>query len=119
MRKIVESVKSIPSLDSGTLMDFASQLENAVFAVKSLGNAGYLFSPEFTDEILGRLPKSMLHDYARYAVEVGNKNTPLENIAKFVNLKAETAARAGIISFQGRSISNTSSNSRDRVRHSQ
>lgn len=74
LEKIVKSIKELPSMDSGkiNLLQFSSKLKNAVQALESLKNVGYLYSPEFTEEVLSKIPKSMLQEYARYSKRIGN-----------------------------------------------
>lgn len=100
--KIVSSVKELPRVDSGKidLIEFATKLKNAIAAIKSLNNIGYLHSPEFLKEILEKIPSSMLQDYARHVATGDNNKAPLEKLSDFVIHEAEIALKAGILNLK-------------------
>ena len=107
LEKIVTSIKELPRVDSGKidLIEFASKLKNAVDALKTLKSTGYLCSPEFIKEVMNKIPKSMLHDYARYVKKHHENISPLENISNFLLNEAEMAEYAGIVGLHEKSES--------------
>lgn len=102
LEKIVSSVKELPNVDTGkiNLIEFATKLKNAVAAIKSLNNIGYLHSPEFLKEILEKVPSSMLQDYARHVATGENNKAPLEKLSDFIIHEAEIALKAGILNLK-------------------
>ena len=101
LEKIVNNIKKLPSIESGKidLVEFSSKLKNAVVAIKSLKDIGYLNSPQFAKETLEKIPKAMLHDYARFAAAEEKNKSPLEKIADFMFQEAKFASEAGIVNL--------------------
>lgn len=99
LEKIISEFSNLPAIGSGkiSLLEFASKLKNAVTSIKSLNCFGYLFSPQLYDEILKKIPKTILFNYIRYAQTADVNLSDLEKISEFLFSEAHLALNAGII----------------------
>lgn len=98
--KIVNELKELPAINSGQikLTQFATKLQNAVSALKSLKLTGHLHSPDLIDIIAKKLPYALKYAYNTYAGPVLqiNEKPQLEILADFLFLEAEKAIAGGI-----------------------
>ena len=78
------------------MLDFASKLRNSVTAIKSLNNFGYLYSPQLYDEIVRKIPKTLLFNYIRFSQSADPNLSDLEKISDFLYSEAHMAISAGI-----------------------
>ena len=68
LRKLVESLRNLPRLDSGTggLISFAPTVKNCVTAMVSVGDSGYLSNPELFYDLLSKLPTASISRYNEF-----------------------------------------------------
>lgn len=96
--KVIKEIKNLPKVSSNKsdLINFASDLQGALKAIKVL-DRGYLYSTELEDEILKKLPDSVISNYIRFAAfEVGEKSN-LEKITEYLEKEAEMMLKAGVV----------------------
>ena len=82
LRNILNEIRELPNIDSRqmSLIEFATRLKNAVIAIKSFDNhLGYLYSPELVNDLIAKLPVSMISNYVRFAAVESNDKTDREN----------------------------------------
>lgn len=97
---IVEEIKGLPRIVSckSNLVDVATRLKNCISAIRSLKNSiGYLYSKDLTDEILGKMPNSMINGFVRYAAFEGKQEPDLVKLTNFLFEEAEIILAAGVI----------------------
>ena len=99
LEKVVQDIYDLPTFESRkiNLIEFASKLKNAVTAIKSLKNIGYLYSPELSKNVLKKIPSSMIFNYVRYAASVDHEKSDLEKLSEFLFIEAEMALTAGVL----------------------
>ena len=99
---IVNEIKTLPRLGSGKidLAVLATKVQNGVAAMQALQDVGYLHSPELCDEVLSKLPASMM-PFVYRSLSAAPKGEPrLVFIAKFLEEEAEMACKTGTSSLR-------------------
>ena len=75
---------------------FATQLSNAVSALRDLGWAGHLQDAELIAAVGSKLPESLASAYARQASSITFERTELKQVAEFINREAQWGASHAI-----------------------
>ena len=98
LRKIIKEIKTLPKIGSNKndLVNFASDLRGALKAITALGS-GYLGSTDLEDEILDKLPDSLISNYIRFATNEGDEKSNLEKISEFLDKEVEMMQKAGVV----------------------
>ncbi|XP_076661126.1 uncharacterized protein LOC143365004, partial [Halictus rubicundus] len=102
VQKIVSDIKELPSIDSGkmSLTKFATKLQNAVTALRSLDLVGYLHSPDLTQSVGNKIPSALKYAYNKYSSESSQNKTELEKLADFLGRESELAEAVGVFNTE-------------------
>ena len=98
LRKIIKEIKNLPKVGSNKndLVNFISDLRGALNVTKVLGS-GYLCSIDLEDEVLDKLPDSVISNYIRFAANESDEKSNLEKITEFLEKEVEMMLKAGVI----------------------
>ena len=78
-------------------IEFATKLKNAVTAIKSFPNhLRYLYSSNLVQDIIRKLPSSMISNYVRFATSEKFEKPDLVKISEFLFKEAELNIIAGV-----------------------
>ena len=101
-KQIINDIQGLPSLESGhtSITQFATKLQNAVEAFKSLNLTGYLSSPDLLKCVANKLPLALKYVYNRFSRASEADGTELERLSKFLYEEAELAAGKRIFDLE-------------------
>lgn len=96
LQRLVDSFRKLPRLNSGEMnvVTFASHVKNNVTAILSIEDKGYLSNLDFLDDILRKLPKSMIFSYNEFIART-DRVSDLTTLADHLGDQAKIANLAG------------------------
>lgn len=109
--RISEDIENLPSMKRGevNIVEFATGLNNALTAFKSLTLTGYLTEASLWKTVIGKLPSNLQMTFSDYLVTTTGNETKIEKLSNFLLQKAENAVSAGIVNLAATSSSKTKS----------
>ena len=86
LERVVAGVRKLPNLLTGAIdvISFATKLHDAVLAMKSMDDIGYLFNKDLLKEILKKLTPTMVSDFVKSVTTLDNITSILEKLSEFV-----------------------------------
>lgn len=102
VQKVIQEIKKLPKIHSGKidLVTFATKVRNVVAALQAIDQVGHLHSPELINEIITKLPHTLIHGYNHY-ISLNKSDEPkLIKLANYLYNEAKMACAAGTNKLQ-------------------
>ncbi|XP_058793748.1 uncharacterized protein LOC131673775 [Phymastichus coffea] len=115
--KLCDDIRKLPNLnvDESRMIEFATILRNTISAIKGLnGWQGYLQNPEIIDNIIRKLPDSIVTIYAHLDSTNCENKTDLEKLSDFIFEETNKRIKKNLIILKTASAQNKRPHNNDR-----
>lgn len=97
VKKVILDIKKLPKIQSGKvdLVTFATKVRNAVAAIQAVNHIGQLHNPELINEIVTKMPSTLIYGFNRYVAEDKQQEPKLVCLSNYLYSEAEMSSKAG------------------------